>query len=187
LSTLLILLTLTGCAALQEFWDKEFVQVYAPEASRDQKIRDLGNIFNYWLGRSKEERIRVIGPPDQCTTPNAGQETCEWSSRGASAGQRLTYSYDQGIATAWAYHGPYGQFTSANYQMKPSKAASSQTASPSSTDWSHPTKPKSEFSQDYYQCESDIVRNPKIHIADKFILQDAVFGCVKQKGWVPRR
>lgn len=139
LGTFLMVLLCTGCGELQQFWEKEFVDVYAPGVSRDQKIREAANIFNYWLGQSKEERIRVMGKPEQCTALNTGEEMCAWTSK---APQRLTYSYNGGMATSWDYQGPLGQFTSANYQTPQSRQTpAGQAASPSSTGGSIQRKP----------------------------------------------
>jgi hypothetical protein len=177
-----LVVLLVGCAELRQFWDKEFVEVYTPGASQEQKIRETGGILNYWLGRPRDERIRVMGPPDRCTALQTGEDVCEWTTRGASSGQQVTYTYDRGVATAWSYRGTLGVFSSDNFQTGKASVSASQ-ASSSSSEWVHPTKPKSDFTQEFTNCQNDIVKNPKSVYADRFVLQDLTFACMKQRGW----
>jgi len=102
-----------GCDTTSSFWQKEVVNVYTPGIKKAQDKKQLVETLNYWLGKSKTERIRVVGPPFQCT-PQRPSEVCEWNAA-AVASQRVSMTYDaDGIARAWAYQGPYGQFTSAD-------------------------------------------------------------------------
>lgn len=88
--------------------------------------------LNPWLGKSKEERMRMVGAPTQCITLNTGEEICDWVRRGPydfnidcppdgiygghrcqrTAGREkhhLIFRYDrQGIAHAWSYRGSGG-------------------------------------------------------------------------------
>ena len=108
---------LAGCDMTSSFWQKEVVNVYTPGIKKEQDKKQLVETLNYWLGRSKADRIRVVGPPFQCT-PQRPNEVCEWSAA-AAASQRVSMTYDaDGIARAWAYQGPYGQFTSDNPGLK---------------------------------------------------------------------
>lgn len=100
--------------------------------------------FDLWLGKTKDVRINVIGPPDTCTVLNTGGEVCEWVSTGAASASlscpadlihrepdcpggvgeswehHVLYTYDRdGIATTWNYRGSSGQRTSGGPQALP--------------------------------------------------------------------
>ena len=53
-----------------------------------------------------------------------------------------------------------------------------------STEWVHPTKPKGNFALDWNQCNSDILKDPKLQQGNRFLLQQATERCVLKKGWV---
>jgi hypothetical protein len=53
-----------------------------------------------------------------------------------------------------------------------------------STEWVHPTKPKGNFVLDWNQCNSDIVKDPKLQQGNTLLLQQATERCVLKKGWV---
>jgi hypothetical protein len=55
--------------------------------------------------------------------------------------------------------------------------------SPTSTEWVHPTKPKAEFSEEYYECRNDMMTDPKALGTGGFVPQDLAFKCMQQKGW----
>lgn len=113
LSALAILLS--GCAAVDRFWDKEIVAVYAPDHLHEQEKTYLIEAYNYWLGQPKKDRVRALGAPSQCTALNTGGELCEWMHSGSAAQQHVTFTYDRdGIARAWSSQGVYGQLTSAD-------------------------------------------------------------------------
>lgn len=117
LAIVVLAVALAGCDTASSFWQKEVVNVYTPGIKMEQDRKQLVETLNYWLGKPKAERIRVIGPPLQCT-PQRPNEICEWGAATA-ASQRVSVTYDaEGIARAWAYEGPYGQFTSANPGVK---------------------------------------------------------------------
>jgi hypothetical protein len=100
--------------------------------------------FNPWLGKTKDVRVNVIGPPDTCTVLNTGAEVCEWVSNGVASASlncpvdlihkepdcrggvgeswehHVLYTYDRdGIATAWNYRGSSGQRSSGGSQVLP--------------------------------------------------------------------
>jgi hypothetical protein len=64
--TLFLLLCMTGVLDGCKFWNTEIVDVYAPESRRDAQKDFYIQSLNYHLGRPKADRIRAIGPPDQC-------------------------------------------------------------------------------------------------------------------------
>jgi Tfp pilus assembly protein PilF len=53
-----------------------------------------------------------------------------------------------------------------------------------SSEWVHPNKPKDEFAQDWNKCESDTMKDPKLQLGSKYLLQQATERCVLKKGWV---
>lgn len=71
-----------------------------------------------WLGKTKDERVKVIGAPDKCTAVSDG-EVCEWVAsdvstvgNGSSLEHHISYTYRGGIATEWNYWGDWGQRSS---------------------------------------------------------------------------
>jgi hypothetical protein len=199
----LMALLVSGCGLLERFWDDEVLSKYAPNVLVEQQKTHLAESLNSWLGRPKSERIRVAGNPQECVTLSPAGERCEWKSAwvttnsASPAGQsRMTGSdgryqyiaflYDRsGVASSWSYRGPYGEFTNSNYkEMKAGPASSSQPAASPETEWTHPTKARDAFSQDYFQCQEDMKRDPRGQQGAKFLMQDAIDRCVKEKGWV---
>ena|SRR2546427_3166326 len=84
--------------------------------------------WNQWIGKTKDERIKAMGPPDKCETLTTGEEVCEWRSSGVSGGgsysaqtgygsssvssweHRRIFTYDRDhIARSWSYRGSWGQ------------------------------------------------------------------------------
>lgn len=82
--------------------------------------------WNQWLGKTKDERIKAVGPPDRCETLTTGEEVCEWRSGGVSGGgsysdgqgsssvssweHRRIFTYDRDhITRSWSYSGSLGQ------------------------------------------------------------------------------
>lgn len=196
-------LLLTGCMQARSFWDKEILDVYAPNTLRDREKNGLAETLNGWLGKPKNERIRIIGPPNACSGLNTGEEVCEWvtatrsvasssQSSASSSEQHVTFTYDKSsIARSWSYRGAYGQFTNADYHLgKSTPASSKQTLSEQQTEWVHPTKVKEEFSRDYYQCQTDAQRDPKAGVmgaGSTLLLPTVIQKCMEQNGWVERQ
>ena len=54
-----------------------------------------------------------------------------------------------------------------------------------SAEWTHPTKPKDQFSQDYNKCQSDTLRDPKLQQGNQLLLLNATERCVQKMGWRP--
>jgi len=136
------------------------------------------------------------------TLTTAG-ESCEWKSpwvERSSASptnqsratvsetryQYIAFTYDRsGIARSWSYRGPYGQFTNADYQVtKAQRPSSSQPAPSPALEWVHPTKAREAFDLDYFECQEDIKQDPRGPQGARFLMQDAIERCLKEKGWV---
>lgn len=162
---LLIFMTafLNGC----EFWDKEIVEVYAPESRRDRQREFYIQSLNYHLGRPKAERIRAVGPPDRCANKSPTTEICEWTQVSQPLQHSVAYTYGSGgLATAWSYHGSYGEFTNANYETVkstvPMPVKNRNEAAPTQEErWVHPSKTSLQFDQDNVQCRTEVQGYPK--------------------------
>jgi len=205
LGIILMALLLSGCATLENFWDEEVLSPYLPGVQADKQKNILVEGLNHWLGQPKSERIRVAGPPQGCVTFNTIGESCEWKSpwveRGAASsthqsratGSETQYQYiaftddRSGIAKSWGYRRPYGQFTNSDYQLtKTQRPSSRRLATAQELEWVHPTKAREAFSQDYYQCQEDMKRDSLGQQGARFLVQDAIERCVKEKGWVQK-
>ena len=53
-------------------------------------------------------------------------------------------------------------------------------------EWVHPNKPTDTFAQDYNQCETQSLQDPKVQGGMKLLLQQAIEKCLAKKGWVLR-
>lgn len=186
----LVTVLFLGCTETQKFWEKEFVGVYAPGVQKEKDKARLGESLDFFLGKSKSERIRIIGPPNSCTPLTAGWETCEWLPKAVSVGaQQIAYSYDpNGIAGAWSYRGPLGQFTNADYLQGSSKPTSSaQAAQQPKKGWTHPTKrvdeTSKEFAQDYFDCQNKLAHDPKAQSSMAMYVEYGIESCLREKGW----
>jgi hypothetical protein len=56
----------------------------------------------------------------------------------------------------------------------------------SSAEWVHPTKPKEMFAQDYNQCESRQLNDPKLQQGNRYFLTQATERCLMKDGWILR-
>jgi hypothetical protein len=97
--------------------------------------------LNPYLGKHKDEYVKAIGPPAQCSKLLTGGEACEWvrhgseqqgvncvrnygtggtdcSGRGGSTWEhRVVFAYDRnGIAEEWSYRGSWGSRSSKDSQ-----------------------------------------------------------------------
>ncbi len=52
-----------------------------------------------------------------------------------------------------------------------------------SAEWTHPTKPKDQFSQDYNKCQNDTLRDPKLQQGIQLLMLQATERCVQKMGW----
>jgi len=184
-------LLLGGCVAVESFYEKEIQAVYTPDTLREKNKKRMAETLDYFLGKPKDERIRVIGAPDKCMALNQGGEICEWKPKASSSEQHITYTYDKdSIATSWSYQGVYGQFTNANSHLAPSTPTSSTQSAPQQpapqqqAGWVHPAKAKEAFSQDYLECQTGLHRDPKAQQAMAMYVEYAIESCMKQKGWI---
>lgn len=179
-------LLLGGCVAVEDFWEKEIQAVYTPDSLREKNKTRVAKTLDYFLGKPKDERVRVMGAPDKCMALNPAGEICEWKPKASSSEQRITYTYDKdSIATSWSYQGILGQFTSTNYHLAPSTPTSStQSAPQQQAGWVHPAKAKEAFSQDYLECQTELQRDPKAQQRIAMYVEYAIESCMKQKGWI---
>lgn len=110
-----------------------------------QEIRnaEMDASYNQWIGKTKDERMKRIGPPEQCAKLSDGGEVCDWVLRGVSnesvkcppdfvhGGHQcsggggttwehhIIFTYDRaGIAQEWSYQGSEGQRSSRDSQSK---------------------------------------------------------------------
>ena len=53
----------------------------------------------------------------------------------------------------------------------------------SSTEWVHPNKPSSEYTNDYNKCEMAASRDPKLQQGSQLLLINATERCIQKEGW----
>jgi hypothetical protein len=163
------------------------------QGSAEEGKKFLVEGLNYWVGKSKDERMRVFGAPHKCTRVNPAGETCEWR----NSKQLVAFHYDQGgVARSWSYRGEYGQFTNATHQMvKGTAIATNQPARKrqKETEWIHPTKVQKDLDQDYYQCRDVIEKDPKLAASSlglrsgrEYVSDESLEKCLAQKGWTKK-
>ncbi|MEW6542756.1 MAG: hypothetical protein AB1411_04000 [Nitrospirota bacterium] len=187
LTVLLPCLLLFGCASAESLYDT--VMGAGPlalsDVREDQAKNYLVDALNYWLGKPKDERVRVVGSPSQCAPLNTAEEVCEWR----QPTQQVLFTYDKdGIGKSWSYRGDYGEFTNANYQSaRLLPASSSRAAQQRETEWVHPTKKKTDLSQDFLECQSGLLQNPNVQTGSKYAVQVQAEKCLQEKGWVRGR
>jgi hypothetical protein len=186
-----LVLAVGGCTAVENFWRTEVVNVYAPKYSREKDRAQLVDSLNYFLGKSKEERIRVVGVPNQCVPLKQGWETCEWVPKTSGIEQQIAYTYNsEQVAMAWSYRGPLGQFTDANASpvMEPPQA--SPLAAPSRNagnhGWVHPTKGPDTFPEEYFACQNALRNDSGAKQQPSANAEYAVRKCLREKGWAEK-
>jgi hypothetical protein len=52
-----------------------------------------------------------------------------------------------------------------------------------STDWVHPNKPSSEFTNDYNRCQNLVLRDPKLQQGSQLMILNATERCLQREGW----
>ena len=52
-----------------------------------------------------------------------------------------------------------------------------------STEWVHPNKPSSEYTNDDNKCETAAPRAPKLQQGTQFLLTNATERCIQKEGW----
>ncbi len=53
----------------------------------------------------------------------------------------------------------------------------------SSTEWVHPNKPSSEYTNDYNRCQNLVLRDPKLQQGSQLMVLNATERCVQKEGW----
>jgi len=53
----------------------------------------------------------------------------------------------------------------------------------SSTEWVHPNKDSSEFTNDYNRCQTMVLRDPKLQQGNQLMILNATERCVQKEGW----
>ncbi len=120
------LFLLTGCQAFLEGYQR----------AEQERIRAYWNPIdaplNNALGHQKDEIMRKIGVPSNCSPLRTGGEVCDWVRTGVVGGggsttyrygytqapiqsweERGTFTFDtQGVLREWVYSGPKGHRTS---------------------------------------------------------------------------
>jgi hypothetical protein len=181
---------LVGCSAMETFYEKEILGVYAPEKLKQKQSAEgrafLVDSLNFYLSRSKEDRVRVFGPPSQCTSENPAGETCLWK----TANQLIAFAYDRdGYARSWAYEGPQGQFTSQDAPAAPLPRAQP-VGKPKESEWVHPHKPEGAFMPDLNDCQLSATqaqqdqKNFTSRSGAYPVMEEDLDRCLKEKGWI---
>lgn len=115
LATVAVGLEVAGCSTVGQINEEHYSQL-------------SGNL-NQWIGKHRDERIKVAGPPSRCFVLETHEEVCEWIHEGMS-GQSyygvnggygassswkhsVLFIYDsRRIAKSWRYNGDWGQLQS---------------------------------------------------------------------------
>ena len=122
-----IAIGLSGCGIFEVYSDLGNAIFLGKEGMAEKRLNEMTPRWNLWLGKAKDERIRKMGPPEQCATLQTGEEVCTWVVLRPNYQQRLSYTYDrQGIAQEWNYVGDWGKRSSRD----PVPAPSSEPAPP---------------------------------------------------------
>jgi hypothetical protein len=179
---MLVTLFVSGCGLFDQFWEKEFLDKYAPETRRNQQKDNLIQALNFYLEKPKAERVRIAGSPNGCTTPSSSEENCEWTWSSNSASHSVSYMYGSGgLAKSWSYNGSFGQFTSTNYAVvKSAVQQQTQADLPQEKNWTHPYKTSAQFEQDTLQCRTEVQMYPKA------VWDLETDNCLKRNGWTTR-
>ena len=53
----------------------------------------------------------------------------------------------------------------------------------SSTEWVHPNKPSSEYTNDYNKCGMAVSRDPKLQQGSQLLVINATERCIQKEGW----
>lgn len=186
----LLLFFLAGCSAMETFYEKEILGVYAPEKLKQKQSAEgrafLVDSLNFYLSRTKEDRVRVFGPPSQCTSLGPAGETCLWR----TPTQQIAFAYDrEGYARSWAYEGPQGQFTSQDAPMVPLPRPQP-VGRPKESEWVHPHKPEGAFMPELNDCQLSATqaqqdqKNVTSRSGASMIMEQDLERCLKDKGWI---
>ena len=180
LSTMVLAaLCMSGCSILNQFWDKEVLDKYAPETQRNQQRENLIQALNSYLNKPKAERVRIVGSPNTCTNQSSSEENCEWIWTSNSTNHSVAYMYGNGgLAKSWTYDGYFGRFTSANYAaVKSAGTKQPEADQPQEKSWTHPFKTNAQFEQDTLQCRTEVQMYPRA------VWDAETDKCLKRNGW----
>lgn len=124
-------IVLSGCGIFEIYSDIGTVLFLGREGIAEKRLNEMTPSWNLWLGKAKDERIRKMGPPEQCAILQTGEEVCTWALFSPNYQQKLSYTYDrQGIAREWNYVGDWGRRSSRD----PLPAPSSEPAPPAKSE-----------------------------------------------------
>lgn len=185
-----LFLFLVGCSAMETFYEKEILGVYAPEKLKQKQSAEgrafLVDSLNYYLSRPKDDRVRVFGPPSQCTSASPAGETCLWR----FPTHQIAFAYDRdGYARSWAYEGPQGQFTSQDAPIAPLPHAQP-VGKLKESEWVHPHKPEGAFVPDLNDCRlaaAQAQQDQKTvtsRSGPNMVMEQDLEPCLKDKGWI---
>lgn len=60
---------------------------------------------------------------------------------------------------------------------------SSLLAGCSGSNWVHPNKPSSEFTNEYNRCQNMVMRDPKLQQGSQLLVLNATERCLQREGW----
>ncbi|SPP65114.1 hypothetical protein [Nitrospira lenta] len=49
--------------------------------------------------------------------------------------------------------------------------------------WVHPTKPSTEFTNEYNRCQNLVIRDPKLQQGSQLLILNATERCLQREGW----
>lgn len=51
------------------------------------------------------------------------------------------------------------------------------------SNWVHPNKPSSEFTNEYNRCQNLVLRDPKLQQGSQLLILNATERCLQREGW----
>ncbi len=51
------------------------------------------------------------------------------------------------------------------------------------SNWVHPNKPSSEFTNEYNRCQNLVMRDPKLQQGSQLLILNATERCLQREGW----
>lgn len=115
-------LTLLACSVREGAPDIARGGLWTPLFPSMSELRiEQGRLLERWIGKTKGERVRIRGAPEQCAMVSSGEEICQWrdfqAHDGTSATSLLVFTYTAGVATDWSFQTDRlrGSFTRADW------------------------------------------------------------------------
>ena len=100
----LILIIFGGCAVIETSSELVGGGLFASRKDRQEK---QGQKLELWIGKTKAERVRVIGVPEQCAMTASKEEVCQWRFFEAAGGTTnyslVVFTYTADVATDWSF------------------------------------------------------------------------------------